>query len=414
MKEAVLETAQRLARSVILRGMRAARYGTLELIEPDGKQHVFGAGDEAESRARLEVVSDAFWTDLLLGGSLTVAGGGSYIRDHWRTPDLRATLSFFAVNSLGVRGLSNPLLTLPMRVLMWIRHSVLNANTMTGARRNIAAHYDLDSRFFKLFLDKEMMYSSNIYPSPDSDLDAAVRHRLDIICQRLELDADDHLLEIGSGWGGLAIHAAREFGCRVTTVTLSKGQYDYAMQRIRDEGLEDRIELLLRDYRVLEGQYDKLVSVEMIEAVGAEYFGEYFRRCSKLLKPDGLMLIQGIFSPEQTYAARRRGVDFIKQYIFPGGCLPSLGAVSRAIAKGTDLQIVDLDDITPHYARTLADWCERFMERLDEVRALGFDDAFIRSWEFYLRYCEVGFRQRLVSDLQLLFAKPDYRMPQAI
>lgn len=401
-----------LSRRLVLRALQSLNRGTLEFVEANGTRHVFGAGSGAEPKGCIEVLDEDFWTDLLFGGSISVAAGGSYMRGHWRSPDLSAMLRFFAANEHVLLKLSHPLLTLPMRALMWFRHHVLNTNTVVGAQRNIAAHYDLDSNFFKLFLDEEMMYSCNIYPKAASTLDEAARHRMNLICKRLELKKDDHLLEIGSGWGGLAIFAARKYKCRVTSITISKGQHEYALQRVRDEGMEDRVEILLRDYRAMEGKFDKLVSVEMIEAVGAEYFKEYFRRCSDFLKPDGLMLIQGIFVPDHKYLIKRMGVDFNKQYIFPGGCLPSLAVVMRAIAKRTDLQLIDLNDITTHYVRTLSDWCERFMSQLDKVREMKFDEEFIRMWEFYLRYCQSGFDQRLVSNYQLLFAKPDYRFPQ--
>ena len=241
------------------------------------------------------------------------------------------------------------------------------------------------------------------------DLNTAAVAKLDEICAQLELSAQDHLLEIGTGWGGMAIHAATQFGCRVTTTTISREQYEYTKSRVAELGLEDRITVLCEDYRALTGQYDKLVSIEMIEAVGHHFYRSYFEYCSQLLKPDGKMVIQAITIADQRYEQARRSVDYIKRYIFPGGCLPSMAVISRHLAEHTDMQLVHLRDITPDYALTLAHWRRRFMERLEEVRAQGFDERFIRMWEFYLSYCEGGFRERIISTVQLAFAKPRYR-----
>jgi cyclopropane-fatty-acyl-phospholipid synthase len=254
-----------------------------------------------------------------------------------------------------------------------------------------------------------MMYSSAVYPRAEADLEEAAEHKLDLLCRQLELSADDHLLEIGTGWGGLAVHAAKLYGCRVTTTTISREQYERACQRVRDEGLEDRVTLLLKDYRELEGQYDKLVSVEMIEAVGHQFYSNYFEKCSSLLKPKGLMAIQAITMVDQRYEQARDSVDFIKRYIFPGGCLPSVEVISKHLREDTDMQMVHLRDITEHYADTLRDWRVRFFDRIEDVRRMGFDETFIRMWEFYLCYCEGGFRERVIGTVQLTFAKPGYR-----
>jgi len=237
----------------------------------------------------------------------------------------------------------------------------------------------------------------------------AAAHKLDLLCQQLELSADDHLLEIGTGWGGMAIHAARNYGCRVTTTTISQEQYNYACEQVKAAGLEDRITLLCEDYRDLSGSYDKLVSVEMIEAVGHQFYQNYFAKCSSLLKEDGLMVIQAITMADQRYEAARDSVDFIKRYVFPGGCLPSVEVVSKHLREDTDMQMIHLRDITEHYADTLAAWRGRFFEHIEEVRRLGFDQTFERMWEFYLCYCEGGFRERVIGTVQLTFAKPRYR-----
>jgi cyclopropane-fatty-acyl-phospholipid synthase len=286
---------------------------------------------------------------------------------------------------------------------------LLNRNTHSGSRRNISAHYDLGNDFFRLFLDPTMMYSSAIFESPADTLETAAVAKLDEICRQLELSPEDHLLEIGTGWGGMAIHAASRYGCRVTTTTISREQYEHARAEVERHGLSDRITVLCEDYRQLTGEYDKLVSIEMIEAVGHDFYRSYFQCCSKLLKADGKMVIQAITIPDQRYDRARRSVDYIKRYIFPGGCLPSLAVIAQHIAEDTDLQLVHLRDITRDYARTLAHWRERFLANLDSVRAMGFDERFIRMWEFYLCYCEGGFRERIIGTAQLAFAKPGYR-----
>ena len=259
------------------------------------------------------------------------------------------------------------------------------------------------------FLDPTMMYSSAVFPSPTATLEESSVYKLDLICQQLELSPDDHLVEIGTGWGGMAVHAAQRYGCRVTTTTLSQEQYEYTLQRVAAAGLSDRIEVLCRDYRDLEGTYDKLVSIEMIEAVGFEFYQNYFSKCAALLKPDGLMVIQAITMADQRYEQAKHSVDFIKRYIFPGGCLPSLEVIGHHVARDTDMQIIHLRDITGDYADTLAEWRRRFQAALPQVRAQGFDELFERMWEFYLCYCEGGFRERVISTVQLTFAKPGYR-----
>ncbi|MGD2113022.1 MAG: cyclopropane-fatty-acyl-phospholipid synthase family protein, partial [Gammaproteobacteria bacterium] len=283
---------------------------------------------------------------------------------------------------------------------------LLHRNTLRGSRRNIEAHYDLGNDLFELFLDETMMYSCGIFTRPGATLQEASEAKLDAICRKLQLGPDDHVLEIGTGWGGFALHAARHYGCRVTTTTISRQQYEHAAQRIRAAGLEDRITLLFDDYRLLEGSYDKLVSIEMIEAIGHRNFNTYFRKCSELLKPDGMMLLQSITIADQRYAQARNAIDFIQRYIFPGGCLPSNAALAGAVAGSTDMRIFDLQDIGPHYATTLRHWRKRFLSRIEQVRRLGYPERFIRMWEYYLCYCEGGFRQQSIGTVQLLLTRP--------
>ena len=300
-----------------------------------------------------------------------------------------------------------------VRLALRIAHR-FNRNTFKGSQLNIAAHYDLGNEFFQLFLDPTMMYSSALFSDKSASLEVASETKLDELCQQLELKADDHLLEIGTGWGGMAIHAAKNFGCRVTTTTISQEQYDFASSRVREEGLEGQITLLCEDYRNLTGEYDKLVSVEMIEAVGHDFYQNYFRMCSGLLKPNGKMVIQAITMADQRYKEARDSVDFIKRYIFPGGCLPSVAVMAQHIARDTDMQIVHLRDITNDYAETLAHWRQRFLANLEAVRGMGFSEEFVRMWDFYLCYCEGGFRERVISTVQLAFAKPDYRFQGSV
>jgi cyclopropane-fatty-acyl-phospholipid synthase len=285
----------------------------------------------------------------------------------------------------------------------------LKRNTRTGSRANIAAHYDLSNDFFALFLDETMTYSCGIFARPDTTLREASLEKIDRLCRKLRLSPRDHLLEIGTGWGALGIHAARAYGCRVTTTTISAEQHAFAKERIRAAGLADRITLLLQDYRELEGRFDKLVSVEMIEAVGHQYYDEFFRRCAALLQDDGLMALQAITIADQHYERARDSVDFIQRHIFPGCCIPSVTALSSAMTRASDLKLVQLEDIGPHYARTLASWRDTLRAHRDEAHALGFDDTFLRLWDFYFCYCEGGFAERRLGDVQMVLERPGAR-----
>ena len=395
-----------IAKRLLIQIFNRLQTGSLTIRDGDEVLR-FGVSEPASSEPRAEVVvhDRRAWARILLGG--TVASGESYIRGEWSSPDLPQVIRLFSANLQTMSTMQKKrawYVTLPMKLMHF-----LNRNTREGSKRNISAHYDLGNDFFRLFLDDTMMYSSALYESRETSLEVAAVAKLDEICRQLELGPDDHLLEIGTGWGGMAIHAAQHYGCRVTTTTISQEQYDYARAKVAELGLEDRITLLCKDYRLLEGQYDKLVSIEMIEAVGHEFYAEYFGRCSELLKPEGKMVIQAITMADQRYEQARDSVDFIKRYIFPGGCLPSIAVIGDHLARDTDLQMVHLKDITEDYAITLADWRERFMAELERVRDMGFDDNFIRMWDFYLSYCEGGFRERIISTVQLAFAKPGYR-----
>jgi cyclopropane-fatty-acyl-phospholipid synthase len=286
----------------------------------------------------------------------------------------------------------------------------LNRNSQAGSRRNIEAHYDLGNEMFELFLDPTMMYSCAYYPDSKASLDQAATAKLQRICEKLQLSETDHVVEIGTGWGGFAIYAATHFGCKVTTTTISKQQYEIARQRVIAAGLEDKVTLLMEDYRDLQGAYDKLVSIEMIEAVGPQYLETYFTKCSTLLKPDGIMLIQAITIQDQFYDQAIKSVDFIQRYIFPGGFIPSVTAISNAVKNATDTRLFQMEDIGPHYATTLRDWRKNFFNNIEQIKALGYSDQFIAMWEFYLCYCEGGFLERILGTSHLVFVKPDNRI----
>jgi cyclopropane-fatty-acyl-phospholipid synthase len=322
----------------------------------------------------------------------------------WSTDDLTAVIRIFALHPEVFSGMDKGLARVMAQVLKVVH--AMNKNTREGSRRNIFAHYDLGNDFYELFLDDTMTYSCGIFERPEASLREASIAKYDRICRKLDLSAADHVLEIGTGWGGFAIHAATHYGCRVTTTTISDRQHEMAQHRFAAAGLSDRITLLKQDYRDLTGTFDKLVSIEMIEAVGHHFLDEFFRVCSERLKPEGMLLLQAITIRDQVFDWHKHNVDFIKRYIFPGSCIPSVTAISKAVADKTDLRIFHLEDITAHYARTLRLWRENFFHNIDRVRHLGFPDAFIRMWEFYLCYCEGGFAERYLGDVQILMTKP--------
>ena len=395
----------KFARSQVLRYASNIPKGCLE-IEEAGELHRFGNPDsDASETGRMIIHDQSAYREIAFGGS--IGGAEAYMSGKWSTPNLLNLTRLMSANIDFLNRLddSRPLY---QRVADKLIH-LMNRNTERRSKRNISRHYDLSNEFFALFLDPEMMYSAAIFPAEEQDLDRAAVFKLETICRKLDLQPDDHLLEIGTGWGGLAIYAAKRFGCRVTTTTISREQYENAVSRVRTEGLENQITVLFEDYRELEGEYDKLVSVEMIEAVGHEYYHQYFKTCAALLKPEGLMLLQAITIPDQRYEYARKSVDFIQRYIFPGGCLPSHEVIMKSIRAYTDMRLVDMHEIGMDYARTLEQWRERFVQKLDQVRALGFDDQFIRMWNYYLCYCQGGFEEHIIGTSQMVFAKPDWR-----
>ncbi|MEO3680347.1 cyclopropane-fatty-acyl-phospholipid synthase family protein [Rheinheimera sp. FR7-31] len=394
---------ERLCRKFALDFISQLQHGDITVVE--GSQRLRFGDEQAALKAVITVVDPAFYQKLVMSGS--VGGGEAYIYGWWRCDNLTALVRIFALNLATLDKLDSAITRLGrplLKLLNW-----RNKNSKSQARKNIAAHYDLGNEMYRLFLDNSMMYSSAVYPDDTADLASAQQHKLELICQRLQLKSTDHLIEIGTGWGSMAIYAAQHYGCKVTTTTISQQQYDYAKQRIEALGLQGQITLLLEDYRDLQGQYDKLVSIEMIEAVGEEYLDTYFAKCSSLLKPEGLMVLQAITIVDQRYKQYVREVDFIKRYVFPGGCLPSISRMTDAVSRKTDLIVRHLQDIGFDYARTLKDWCDNFMHARDKVHQLGYDDNFVRLWQFYLCYCEGGFRERATSAVHLVLSKPANR-----
>jgi cyclopropane-fatty-acyl-phospholipid synthase len=398
--EAAPGLADRLARSVVQRSLARLCGGHLTLLE--GPQRWSFGDQRADLAATIRVHSPAFYRKIVRAG--TIGAGEAYMDNLWSCDELPALIRIMVRNQETQHNLEGGVARLAGMVQR-VRHR-LNDNSRRGSRRNIAAHYDLGNDFYRLFLDPTMAYSCGFFADPDSTLAEASVAKFDRICRKLGLLPGMSLLEIGTGWGGFALHAARHYGCQVTTTTISQKQHDYAAARVRAAGLADRITLLLEDYRELSGQFDRLVSIEMIEAVGHRHLPTFFAVCGERLKPTGMGLIQAITVPDRVYPRYLKTPDFINRYIFPGGCCPSLAALAQAAAT-TDLALVDCEELTPHYARTLREWRRAFRERLDEVRALGYGERFIRMWDYYLCYCEGGFAEQFTGLWQLLYAKPD-------
>jgi cyclopropane-fatty-acyl-phospholipid synthase len=387
-----------LAKRLVLAQLERLSKGRLRIC--DGREiHAFGSDTGPE--ATITVTDAAFYPEIAFGGS--VGAAESYMLGHWRADDLTALMRVMLRNEDALGGMERGLarLAAPMRRLAhWLRR-----NTRAGSRRNISAHYDLGNDFFRLMLDETMMYSCALFERADMTLAEAQFAKLDRICRALALGPADHVLEIGTGWGGFAIHAASRYGCRVTTTTISPSQFELARERVRQAGVSGRITLLREDYRDVRGSFDKLASIEMIEAIGYRQYDEFFRCAAALVRPGGSMALQSITVADRHYLRTRDEVDFIKRYIFPGACIPSVGALAAAAAASGGLQIVALDDIGPHYATTLAAWRRNFFRNLQAVRDLGYPETFIRMWEYYLCYCEAGFAERQLGDVQVVLAR---------
>ena len=392
----------RIARALVFRQLKKIDTGYISIQEGNKK---FSFGKKGNLSAHITVHDPRFYGALAFGGSIGVSE--AFMQKYWSVNDLTKLIRIMAINQNAMDQLES-LFNVFLKPILKCLH-YLNQNSVKGSRINISKHYDLGNDFFSLFLDSTMMYSSAVFKNPQDSLYQGSMHKLEMICQGLELNAQDHVIEIGSGWGGFAIYAAQNFGCMVTTTTISKQQYLFVKQKIKDLKLTHKIKVLLSDYRHLKGQYSKLVSIEMLEAVGYQYYDIYFKVCSHLLKPDGIAFIQTITITDQRYEKAKHSVDFIQRYIFPGSCIPSLTALQNSITESSDLKIYQVRDIGDHYARTLALWRTAFIKRLSEVKDLGFDDVFIRMWHFYLAYCEGGFKEKAISDIHLKLIKPDYR-----
>lgn len=396
----------RWLRARLIERLSGLRHGRLVLADALGETVLGDAQATAGAPSpRLRVHDPEAYQRIATGGS--VGAAEAYMDGQWSCDDLVDLIRLLVLN----RDLLDSMEGGMARVTGWLLKAVhaFRRNTRDGARKNIAAHYDLGNPLFKLFLDDNLMYSSAIFTSPEESLEAASRRKLERICRKLDLKPSDHLVEIGTGWGGMALYAAQHFGCRVTTTTISKEQHALATERVREAGLSDRITILLEDYRDLTGTYDKLVSIEMIEAIGHQYLDTYLAKCASLLKNDGLAMVQAITIEDHRYEQALHSVDFIKQHIFPGSFIPSISAITGAMGRSTDLRLISQEDFGDSYALTLRAWRERFMARLGEVRALDYDERFVRMWEFYLAYCEGGFLERSIGVSQLLFARPGNR-----
>ena len=399
-----------IARKAVLSLLTKLKHGRITLIE-DNQPYSFGEESSTVSlKANISVHHSQFYSRILFGGSIGAAE--AYMEGLWSADDLTMVMRILSLNQKAFADMEKGLarLTAPLYKLY---HSA-RKNTKLGSRQNILAHYDLGNDFYALFLDATMTYSCGIFENEQSSLEDASVAKYDRLCQKLQLKPGDRVMEIGTGWGGFAVHAAQNYGAHVTTTTISDEQHRYAAKRFRKAGLEDEISLLKKDYRDLRGEFDRLVSIEMIEAVGHHFYAAFFQTCSRLLKDDGLMALQAITIGDQIFDRHKRSVDFIKRYIFPGSCIPSVTAINKAIARATDLRLIHLEDITPHYARTLREWRRRFFANVDKIREMGYPDTFIRMWQYYLCYCEGGFAERYIGDVQMLFAKPLYRQDALI
>jgi len=398
-----LSKLDKLAKRLIFSKLAKITIGQL-IIHENRNTHQFGTSNSALS-AEIFLHDGKFFSEVAFGGSIGAAE--AYILNYWSTDDLTMIVRILLKNRTvldGFEGGAAKLVKPIQKLLHW-----LNRNSHSGSRKNIAAHYDLGNSFFQAWLDKKMMYSCAVFEDSSSTLEEASTMKLKRICEKLQLKKSDHVIEIGSGWGGFAIYAAQNYGCNITTTTISKEQFLMAKKRISQAGLSEKITIRLDDYRDLDGQYDKLVSIEMIEAVGHKYYKNYFNKCSALLKEDGLMVIQAITISDQQYKRTIKSVDFIQKYIFPGGCLPSVTKIANVITDNTNLRMINIEDIGPHYATTLKYWRDRMYEEIESIKNMGYSDQFIRMWHYYLCYCEGAFIERVIGDVQITAIKPKNR-----
>lgn len=393
--------------TTVLRILSEMRRGYLTVRMPDGE--IITYGDPGSShRARIHILNPAFFRKCVLYGD--IGFGESYVDGDWETDDITAVISWFLLNIDNAPSISgSPARQIGLNLLKTLNRVShrLRENSVRGSKKNISEHYDLSNNFFRTFLDPSMTYSSAYFKGRDLSLEEAQKEKYDRLCRKLRIGPNDHVLEIGSGWGGFAIHAASTYGCKVTTITISEQQYNLAKQRIRRAGLEDRISIRLQDYRTLEGQFDKVVSIEMLEAVGDRYFEEYFAVCNRVLTPNGLLGLQVITAPDSRYEQLRKGVDWIQKHIFPGSLLPSIGRLNRAANKTSELFLHDLKDLGRDYAATLKIWRDNFNAKLARIQQLGFDERFARKWNYYFSYCESAFAMRNISVVQMVYTRPN-------
>ncbi len=397
-----------LPRKLVLQLLAGMTKGSMLLKTPDGQTHRFGQEPDSPFQAEIQVQDDALFQKVIAFGHIGLSE--AYMDGAWDSPDLEAVIAWFILNID-----DSTLLEGSSRKAFWVNllgklnrvYHLLRANTQGNSQKNIHEHYDLGNAFFQIFLDPTLTYSSAYFTEPQQSLQEAQIAKWDALCRKLKLQPGDHVLEIGSGWGGFALYAARQYGCRVTTTTISLEQYAYVKALLEREGMQDRIEILYCDYRNLTGKFDKIVSIEMIEAVGDQFYETYFRQCQALLNPNGLLGIQMITCPDSRFQLLKDNVDFIQKHIFPGSLLPSIGRINQAVNKTGTLFLHDLEDMGNSYARTLGEWHATFNQRLDDVRALGFDERFIRKWNLYFLYCKAAFRMRNISVVQAIYTAPN-------
>jgi cyclopropane-fatty-acyl-phospholipid synthase len=392
---------------IALKLLASLTKGSLTVTLPDGTIIRMGEKDSSY-KATLRINNPAMFRKSILYGD--VGFGESYVDGDWDTDNITNFISWWILNYENNPSLSGSNRKFsPMGLLQAIDRAghIFRANTVSGAKKNIAEHYDLSNDFYGLFLDGTMTYSSGYFDNRPVSLEEAQFQKYDRLCRKIHLTSSDHILEIGSGWGGFALHAVKNYGCRITTITISKEQYEFARARFEHEGVADKIDIRLQDYRLLDGEYDKIVSIEMLEAVGHEFLETYFEKCHQLLKRDGLLGLQVITSPDSRYDQFRKGVDWIQKHIFPGSLIPSIGALNTAVNKTGDMHLLDVKDFGKDYARTLSLWRDAFNKKIGQVKELGFDDSFIRKWNYYLSYCEAGFTMRNISVVQMIYTRPN-------
>ncbi len=392
---------------VILSLFSKMEMGTLNITMPDGEIIRLGNG-EGNIVANIEIKDYDYFKRCVLYGD--IGFGEAYMDVQWETDNITNVIKWFIINidnAPTVSGSNVQNLTLNILKIFNHIYHFKRANSVNGSRKNISEHYDLNNDFFALFLDPSMTYSSAYFKEEGMNLQQAQVEKYDRLCKQLNIQPSDHVLEIGTGWGGNAIHIAKTYGCKVTTATISEEQFKLAIERIEKENLSDKITVVLKDYRLLEGEFDKIVSIEMLEAVGHKFLDVYFKKCNELLKKDGILALQVITCPDSRYDSLRGGVDWIQKHIFPGSLLPSVSAINTAINNTGNLTMVDLKDMGLHYAKTLAIWRDQFNQNLAEVKQLGFDEQFIRKWNYYLCYCEAAFEMRNINVMQMVYSRPN-------